>query len=103
LNLFQPLPDVPPTVATEPVSTLRKNRQRATCQPPRFPAPGGAPVVRGELRRVGADDLGDLTDRVGLDAADVLGALGRVLGVLVEQRLLHRLELGAGRGGCWRR
>jgi hypothetical protein len=29
---------VPPSVPTLPVSTLRKNRQRATIQPPRFPA-----------------------------------------------------------------
>ena len=37
--MFQPLPAVPPLVATDPVSTLRKNRHRATCHPPRLPAP----------------------------------------------------------------
>ena len=57
LYLFQPLPVVPPTVPTEPVSTLRKNRHRAVCQPPRLPAPaarqlwdanfvGWAPIIR---------------------------------------------------------
>ena len=37
-NLSQPLGDVPPGVPTEPVRTLRKNRQRAVCQPPITPA-----------------------------------------------------------------
>ena len=37
LNLFQLLPLVPPTVPTLPVSTLRKNKARTTCQPPRLP------------------------------------------------------------------
>ena len=36
-NLFQALSAVPPRVPTEPVSTLRKKRHRATCQPPRLP------------------------------------------------------------------
>src|SRR5690606_13476084 len=47
--LFQPFPAVPPLVATEPVSTLRKNRQRATCQPPRFPAPAARQLCDASL------------------------------------------------------
>jgi hypothetical protein len=38
MNLSQPLGLVPPGVPTLPVSTLRKNRLRATCQPPLLPA-----------------------------------------------------------------
>src|SRR5688500_14961327 len=35
--LFQAFGNVPPSVATEPVSAFSRNRQRATCQPPRLP------------------------------------------------------------------
>ena len=38
MNLSQPLGWVPPSVPTLPVSTLRKNRLRVICQPPRLPA-----------------------------------------------------------------
>ena len=38
MNLSQPLGWVPPSVPTAPVSTLRKNRARVICQPPRLPA-----------------------------------------------------------------
>ena len=37
-NFVQPFGMVPPFVATEPVSTLRKNRQRVIIHPPRCPA-----------------------------------------------------------------
>ena len=60
---------------------------------------GRAPVVRGELRRMTSDDLGDLAEGVTGDPADVLGPFGGVLGVLVEQRLLEALEL-AGQVGA---
>ena len=64
LNLSQPLPPVPPSVATEPVITAMKNRQRAVCQPPRLPAPaarqlweanlvGCSPMMRA-IRRISA-------------------------------------------------
>src|SRR3970040_2044770 len=35
----QALAEVPPSTPMLPVSTLRKNRQRATCHPPRLPDP----------------------------------------------------------------
>ena len=38
MNLFQPLALVPPSVPTEPVSTFRNWRHRATIQPPSLPA-----------------------------------------------------------------
>ena len=44
LNLSQALGEVPPSVPTDPVSTCRKNRQRATCQPPRLPDPADLQV-----------------------------------------------------------
>ena len=44
LNLSQALGEVPPSVPTDPVSTCRKNRQRATCQPPRLPDPAALQV-----------------------------------------------------------
>ena len=53
----------------------------------------GPPVVRGELRGVGADDPGDLGDLRGRHAADPFGLFGRVGGVVVEQGGAHRVEL----------
>ena len=44
MNLFQPFGLVPPTLATEPVSTFRSHRQRAVCQPPSLPAPAARQV-----------------------------------------------------------
>src|SRR5574337_1516112 len=38
-HLSHALADVPPSTPMLPVSTLRKNRQRATCHPPRLPDP----------------------------------------------------------------
>ncbi len=37
-NLFSPFGNVPPSVATAPSSAEIRNRVRATCHPPRFPA-----------------------------------------------------------------
>jgi anaerobic selenocysteine-containing dehydrogenase len=39
LNLFQALGEVPPTVPTAPVSTLKNCRHLATAQPPKLPLP----------------------------------------------------------------
>ena len=55
MNLFQPLGLVPPTLATEPVSTLSSHRQRAVCQPPSFPAPEARQVC--EEKRPGAPPM----------------------------------------------
>ena len=44
-NLFQALGTCPPSVATAPISALRKKSVRATCHPPRLPGRGTAPVV----------------------------------------------------------
>jgi hypothetical protein len=63
-------------VATEPVSTLRKNRQRATCQPPRFPAPAARQLCDANL--VGWAPMISAISRIvsAVDAADVLGRSG---------------------------
>src|ERR1035441_5496317 len=37
-NLFSPFGNTPPSVATAPSSAEMRNRVRATCHPPRFPA-----------------------------------------------------------------
>ena len=36
--MFHAFGNVPPSVATAPVSAFKRNRHRDTCQPPRFPA-----------------------------------------------------------------
>ena len=61
-----------------------RNEEEATGNLPTtlISRPGGAPVVRGELRWVLADDLGDLADLASRNARDVFCPLGRVLGVV---------------------
>ena len=53
----------------------------------------GPPVVGRELGRMGADDPGDLGDLGRGHAADPLGLLGRVGGVVVCQSGAHRVDL----------
>ena len=60
---------------------------------------GGPPVVAGELRWIGADHRCDLADGVGVDAGLLLGGLGGVLGVLLEQRGAELRELDRLTGG----
>ena len=54
MNLFHPFGLAPPSVPTDPVSTLRNHRQRATCQPPSLPAAAARQVC--ELNLPGTAD-----------------------------------------------
>jgi len=77
LNLSHALGEVPPSVPTDPVRTCRKKRQRATCQPPRFPDPAARHVW--EAKRLPASAMPRATASIRSESTPVSAAANSIV------------------------
>ena len=97
--LSQPLGLVPPLVPTLPVSTLRKNSARETCQPPRLPAVAARHTWADRALPAVATMLGELLDLLLRHLRLLGGVRERVLRVVLGEHLHEGVEVVGGELG----